>query len=133
LIHCPISIKGSYTIPNSVTSIGDEAFDDCSGLTSLTIPYSVTSIGNNAFYDCSGLTSLTIPNSVTSIGYQAFAYCRSLTSIYAYPTIPVDLSLSPDVFYGVNTSTCTLYVPKGSLSAYHAANKWSEFTHIVEM
>ena len=71
------------TIPNSVTSIGDYAFCDCSGLTSITIPNSVTSIGDYAFRDCSGLTSITIPNSVTSIG-TAFEYCSALTSI----TIP---------------------------------------------
>ena len=73
----------SVTIPNSVTSIGDGAFSDCS-LTSITIPNSVTSIGESAFYYCSGLTSVTIPNSVTYIEYHAFAGCRSLTSV----TIP---------------------------------------------
>ena len=68
-------------IPNSVTSIVDGAFSDCSGLTSITIPNSVTRIGIAAFYNCSGLTSITIPNSVTSIGYDAFSGCSSLTSV----------------------------------------------------
>ena len=58
----------SISFGNEVTSIGDYAFQNCSGLTNITIPDSVTSIGNNAFYYCSGLTSVTIPNSVTSIG-----------------------------------------------------------------
>ncbi len=71
----------SVTIPNSVTSIGDYAFADCSGLTSVTIPNSVTSIGNYAFEYCTGLTSVTIPNSVTSIGDGAFSVCEGLTSI----------------------------------------------------
>ncbi len=75
---------GDLTIPESVTyggisypvtSIGDEAFYDCSGLTSVTIPNSVISIGRMAFGACSGLTSVTIPNSVTSIGGQAFSFC----------------------------------------------------------
>ena len=71
----------SITIPNSVTSIGNNAFYNCSGLTSVTIPNSVTSIGEGAFGSCSGLTSITIPNSVTSIGMYAFSYCSGLTSI----------------------------------------------------
>ena len=69
------------TIPNSVTSIGEHAFEDCSRLTSVTIPNSVTSIGYGAFYNCSGLTSVTIGNSVTSIGYGAFSGCSGLTSV----------------------------------------------------
>ena len=70
----------SVTIPDSVTSIGNNAFYFC-GLTSMTIPDSVTSIGNNAFEGCSRLTSVTIPDSVTSIGNNAFADCRNLTSV----------------------------------------------------
>ena len=70
----------SITIPNSVTSIGDGAFSECSGLTSVNIPNGVTSIERYAFYYCSGLTSINIPNSVTSIGWRAFWGCR-LTSI----------------------------------------------------
>ena len=68
-------------IPNSVTSIGDRTFYNCSGLTSVTIGNSVTSIGNYAFCRCSGLTSVTIGNSVTSIGNYAFYYCSGLTSV----------------------------------------------------
>ena len=71
----------SITIPNSVTSIGINAFSGCEGLTSVTIPNSVTSIGRHAFYGCTGLTSVTIPNSVTSIGKYAFSGCTGLESI----------------------------------------------------
>ena len=74
----------SVSIPNSVMSIGGGVFYGCSGLISVTIPNSVTSIGNGAFQDCSGLTSVTIPNSVTSIGDYVFSGCSGLASV----TIP---------------------------------------------
>ena len=74
----------SVTIPNSITEIGGRAFEGCFALTSVTIPNSVTTIGENAFRDCSNLTSVTIPNSVTEIGFRAFSSCSSLTSV----TIP---------------------------------------------
>jgi len=76
--------KGSVkkvVIKDGVTSIGKDAFKNCSNLKSITILDSVTSIGDFAFSDCSSLTSITIPDSVTSIGDFAFSGCSSLTSI----------------------------------------------------
>ena len=70
-----------YTIPNSVTTIGNSAFMCCDSLTSINIPNSVTTIGKFAFSDCDSLTSINIPNRVTTIGDQAFVGCHSLTSI----------------------------------------------------
>jgi len=84
LIEYPKGKQGAYNIPNSVTSIGNNAFRFCTGLTSVIISNSVTSIGDYAFYHCSNLTSVTIGNSVTSIGISAFSWCVRLTSI----TIP---------------------------------------------
>ena len=92
----------SVTIPSSITSIGEYAFDDCDGLTSVTIPSSVTSIGNEAFTECDGLTSVTIPSSVTSIGNSAFFGCSGLTSV----TIPSSVTTIGDKsFYGCSGLT----------------------------
>ena len=82
LIQYPIgNDRTEYTIPASVTTIGNFAFECCDSLTSITIPDSVTSIGGHAFSSCNSLTSITIPDSVTSIGDSAFRYCDSLTSV----------------------------------------------------
>ena len=79
IITFPAGKNGTYTIPDSVTSIGERAFEFCSGLTSITIPDSVTSIGYYAFHQCTGLTSIIIPDSVTYIGNYALDQSNSLT------------------------------------------------------
>ena len=71
----------SITIPNSVTNIGDLAFYNCRSLKSIIIPESVTSIGDKALRGCNSLESIVIPNSVTSIGDGAFEFCSSLKSV----------------------------------------------------
>jgi len=146
----------SIVIPSSVISVADYAFALCSNLTSIDIPASVTSLGKYAFYNCikltsvaipngvaaindwtfsfcSSLTSVAIPSSVTSIGGYAFYGCSGLTSIKTYRTSPLNLSPSPNVFYNVNKTTCTLYVPFGTSGLYRAANQWQDFVNIVEM
>ena len=81
LIQCPGGKAGGYTIPYSVTNIGDGAFGGCTSLTSVAIPDSVTSIGGEVFSGCNSLTSVSIGSGVTNIGHNAFSGCTSLTSV----------------------------------------------------
>ena len=71
----------SVVIPNTVTCLNQYAFSDCTGLTSIEVPDSVTNIGHMAFCGCFGITSVSLGNSVSSIEWQAFWNCQNLTSI----------------------------------------------------
>ena len=110
----------SITIPNSVTSIGEKAFVDCIGLTSITIPDSVTSIGKEAFYDCTRLTSIVIPAKVTNIGVDAFRYCSGITDVYCYAD-PNTLTWNEDGcndFKSDGTTVC--HVPAEHIDTYNS-------------
>ena len=101
-------VSGDVVIPSSVTNNGTT--------------YSVTSIGDDAFYYCSGLTSVTIPNSVTSIGNYAFCECNGLTSIVSKATVPP--VIGNKVFPKPNS--CNVIVPCGSLEAY-TSSQWNNY------
>ncbi|MBQ0076803.1 MAG: leucine-rich repeat protein [Bacteroidales bacterium] len=103
---------GTITFDGEVTTIGNSAFEGCSGLTSVTIPSSVTTIGSYAFYECIKLTSITIPNFVTTIGEGAFFLCAQLTSI----TIPNSVTtIGDDAFSDCRTLT-SITIPKSVTS-----------------
>ena len=117
----------SVTIGNSVTSVGDEAFNGCYNMTSVTIGNSVTSIGYRAFNYCTGLTSITIPNSVTSIGDQAFTGCTGLTSITCEAVTPPTCG---SICFDEIEESIPLYVPANSVEEYKEADGWKDFTNI---
>lgn len=119
-------------LPTTITSIGSNAFGGCSGLTTFSIPSSVVSIGSNAFYNCTGLSSITIPTLVSTIGSYAFYNCTGLTSIIVNSSYPIDLTIPTYVFYNINKTTCSLYVPYGSKTLYSATTQWKDFAKIVE-
>jgi hypothetical protein len=137
LVQCPCGKAGAYIVPNSVTSVGtnaffecytltsvtfpnsvtnieDAAFSFCSSLTNVTIPDSITSIGNGAF-SSSGLVSVTIPDSVTNIGRAAFYYDSGLTSV----TIPNSVASIGDwAFAGCSLTNATIGTNVATISDY---------------
>ena len=134
------------SIPNTVTTIGNYAFYNCSGLKNITIPNSVTYIGHYAFQYCSGISHVIIPENVTSIGTQTFSNCSSLATIvigssvtsigssafYGCPLSSItSLALTPPVASGFpNTSTAKLYVPKESVELYRTTSGWNYFKNV---
>jgi len=133
VIQYPGGLGGSYTIPDSVTSIGNEAFEGCiltnvtignsvtdigdeaflyCNLSSITIPDSVTSIGDSAFYRCVSLTSARIGNSVTNIGDGAFGDCYSLASV----TIPNSVTIIGEGAFDHCVSLISVAIPNSVIS-----------------
>jgi hypothetical protein len=112
LIEAPIFLSGSFVVPKTVTSIETYAFQNDTLLTSIELPASIAGtqpIKNSAFSGCSKLKQLIV---------------RSQT--------PPDFTSSQYPFNSLPTSTCVLYVPKGTVDAYKAANQWKNFTTITE-
>lgn len=141
----------SITIPPSVTTFGQYAFNSVSGLNSVTIDYASnatlggyqfgglqiksltigsnpTSIGSNMFQKCTKLTSLVIPSNISSINNYAFSGCTGLRSITVHSVTP------PTLGYGVfdSTNNCPIYVPSGSVNAYKAASRWSNYASRIQ-
>lgn len=110
------SYSGDVIIPETVTYGGRT--------------YVVIEILANAFYNCTGLTSVTIPKSVVWISTNVFGGCPSLTKIYCDATAPP--ATENTTFTSSQYSSITLTVPKGYRSAYQTANRWKNFTNIVE-
>ena len=118
-----------YKVYTSNDEIGEYAFHDCSGLTSLTLPAGITSIGSRAFSYCHELTSLTLPDGITYIGGEAFYGCSGLTSLYVYAEkVP---GIGSDAFKGCDAKKCILYVPKGTYDDYWLYD-FGYFENIVE-
>ena len=95
IITCSGSLKGTFAIPESVTTIGDGAFSGCTGLTGITIPDSVTEIESVTFISCTSLINVSLPDSITNIYGEAFVDCPNLKTI----TIPKNCEVS-DIAFG---------------------------------
>lgn len=123
IVCYPAGITGAYTLPNSITSIGDCAFYSCKELTTITIPNGLIRIGSNAFYECVGLTSIFIPDNVSEIGNYAFSACRGLTSI-AVDGDNQYYSSHEGVLFN-KTKTTLLCCPAGIIGTYALPNNVS--------
>ena len=157
ILHYPAGKTAtSFSIPNTVTKIGDMAFEGCSltsvkipntvksigrsafnasKLTSINIPNSVKNIGAVAFYGCENLSTVTIPSSVTSVGEFAFYECGNLKTVYIYNAENVLLSPSeyhPCPFERVSAE-CVLYVPESIREQYEATAYNDCFSIILGM
>ena len=120
----------SVVISDSISSINGSAFSGCTGLKTVYIGNGLTSIGSYAFSGCTGLKTVYIGNGVTNIGNYAFNNCYSLNNITINSlNCP---ATSSSTFYGVSANA-TVYVPYGTAATYAAATGWSQFNNITEM
>ncbi|HEY5570246.1 MAG TPA: leucine-rich repeat domain-containing protein, partial [Bacteroidales bacterium] len=109
LIAYPMGRSGGYTIPEGVTSIYRNAFENCAGLTSIIIPNSVTEIGENAFSMCRGLSSVTLSKNIAAIPDYAFSNCSSLSAI----TIPERVTSIGNAAFMDCKSLTSIHIPEG--------------------
>ncbi|APZ47997.1 hypothetical protein BW723_17585 [Polaribacter reichenbachii] len=142
-----VSSISSISLPNTVTSISNDAFANNILLTSVSLGEGLTYIGIGAFYK-TGLTSVTIPNSVTtidnvaffantdlaeinfgsgltSVGSEAFAYCNSLLNVSSLATTPP--TLNANSFEGLVLANINLSVPNESVATYSSSINWQGF------
>lgn len=134
------SYSGDIIIPSTVTysgkeytvvGIGESAFVNCVGMTSISLPSTLTYIKKEAFNVCLGLKKITIPKNVESIGYDVFSV-TSISEITVLNPIPAPVSYNA-FWYPQSNNNCVLYVPYGTLQAYKNAAEWNKFNSIVEM
>ncbi len=159
LIFCSRALQGDCSLPETVRTIGKQAFNACSkisgvvlspklqtiesaafnsciNLTNIEIPDSVTTIGTHAFYGCSGLNSLVLGKKISIINAWGFYNCKGLKSIYVKNSTPptcLEDGKNVDAFDGVDRLNCIIYVPIGSKELFKNANVWKDFTNIIEM
>ena len=140
LIQCPVGKAGSYIIPNTVTSIWNQAFLNCSGLTDVSLSSSIASSGGNNFNGCTGITNITLLDGVTNSILGLFYACVNLESFTASPGNPCFSSVN-GVLFDKNQTTLVQYpyngnqsytVPSGIINiADNAFAECTGLTHLV--
>ena len=122
----------SIEIPNSIKQIGKNAFENCYYLKSIEIPNSVTTIGDYAFNSCLSLSEITLPNSLTSIGHGTFEFCISISTVFSMIKEPFETSCWPPSG-DLDWDNVVLFVPKGTKKKYENTGGWTVFKQIIEM
>lgn len=123
-------------VPSHVVSIGEFAFDQVK-MSKIDFPETLESIGQNAFQSCNKLTSIVLPTSLKSLGDRAFALCGSLTNIWCKANIPPVYVTAQGYesdgtpFTSVNPSI-PVYIPIGTKQQYAAAHGWNYMTNFIE-
>ncbi len=117
IMYAPKNERTEYTIPNSVTTIGERAFYSCSNLKSIVIPDSVTVFGNCTFESCSSLSDVTFGNGITSIVFGMFSDCDNITNI----TLPNSITSIDDRAFYWCSGLKSIYIPNGVTSIGEAA------------
>jgi hypothetical protein len=126
------SLLNSVIIPSTVREIADNTFYKCTSLTFMKLPPSVTNLGIYVFNNCDALDYLVLPSSLKTIGRGLVNSCSGLDSIKVNAVEPYYLITTRYYFSGVDTNTCVLQVPSGSLEDYRTATHWRSFDNIVE-
>ena len=121
------NVDGECNIPDSVTTIGRQAFYQCTNLTSVTIGNGVTSIGDSAFGGNYNLKQITIGSGITSIGNQATANSVNIQSITIKATTPPTIS---ELTW--QTTTCPIYVPSQSVESYKTTGNWVTYADRIQ-
>ena len=113
-----------------MSSIGDDAFEQCTSLVSIVVPAACTSIGSSAFRECSALQRVELPAAIRKLGGNAFAKCVSLRELYCAAPLPP--SIAHSTFKGTTLAALRIVVPKGAKVNYTNDKQWSKLPYIVE-
>jgi hypothetical protein len=120
----------SINLPISITSIGDNAFERCASLRTVIVPAACATIGTAAFRECSSLTRLELPAAMKKIGGNAFAKCVSLRELAM--RCPLPPSISHSTFKGVTLNACKITVPRGCLDNYTEDKSWKKMPILLD-
>jgi len=123
----------SFTVPATVTTINEWAFEDCSNLRSLVMQNGLKNIGEGAFDYVANLKSITIPKTVEYIESEIFWDCDNLTTIQSYVLEPTEIDSDAFKIDNYTFTTATLYVPAGTKALYENTKGWNKIEKIVEM